>query len=184
MKATAICIIVITVTLAVAGVLAVSVPLLTYTPPEPVVYEGTILGFYEENADLLNAAAEILWQHPEFFDQHRLLWEHDSQFLAREILEDTEGADHSMFTDAEWLTIRRLFEETEMTILYYYYGFPPELVFYLRTTQEGLVSLHYIRTEGYTPSQVVLELCYYGQHYARFEPLENTHWYIAYREED
>ena len=156
----------------------------SYSPPEPVIYEGSIQNFYAEHAALLNAAAEMLWAHPEFFDQHRLSGEFDSQFHIHDILQDRRGTNHTMFSDEEWLTIRRLFEATEMTGFCYYYGAPPELTFYLRTTQDGLTSLHYICTEGYMPGQVALELRYYRQFYARFEQLADPRWYAAYPEED
>ena len=66
----------------------------SYTPPEPVIYEGSIQSFYAEHAALLNAAAEMLWAHPEFFDQHRLSGEFDSQFHIRDILQDRRGIKH------------------------------------------------------------------------------------------
>lgn len=182
MKAAAICIILVIVVLVLAGPAAILVSLLTYVPPEPAVYEGSILDFYEENTDLLNAAAEILWAHPEFFDQRRIKGEYDSMCRAEEVLGN--ALNHSMFTDSQWQTIRRVFERTEVFWIEYYYGGPPELTFRLRTTQDELASLHYICTEGYTPSQVAMELRYYKQFYARFEQLADPRWYAAYPEED
>ena len=181
MKVAAICIILVIAVLALAGPAAILVSLLTYVPPEPAVYEGSILDFYEENADLLNAAAESLWLHPEFFDQRRIKGEYDSVCRAEEVL--NHALDHSMFTDEEWRSICQLFEQTEVTGVYYYYGSPPKLHFFLWTTQDR-GSLHYIRTDGYTAYQVAMEMSYYAQYFARFGPTAYPCWYAGYQEED
>lgn len=184
MRTAAICIVIVIVALALAGAAAVAIPVLTYSPPVPVAYEGTLLGFYDQHAELLNAAAEILWQHPTFFDQHRVPGEHGSNFLACDILEERWHTDHSMLTEAEWQTLRLLFETTEVTSIEYYDGGPPEVSFHLRTLEDELCSLHYICTEEYTDCQVLTALWYYGQFYSRFEQLTDPRWYAAYPEED
>lgn len=179
MRITGGCIIVIIVGLAIAGVAAVTVPVLTYIPPELVVYEGSILGFYEENAELLNAAAEILWQHPEFFDQ----WRggpnsDDSMFTVHHMRKDV--FDHSMFTEAEWQIICSLFDELSVDRLEYYYGPVPWVSLSLNTASDGFACLHYCHAESCSPGRLALEVRYHSQYHERFEKTTNPCWYAGY----
>ena len=181
MKAAGCCIVIVIVLLVLAGTAAVIVPVLGKNPPwEQLPYEGSALDFYGENAELLNPAAELLWAHPEFFDQRRIQGEYDSLLWAGEML--GAGADHSMFTDEEWATIRQLSDTTEIFGLYYYYGSPPMLEFILNASQPP-ESLLYIRTQGYTSGQISLALQYYGQIYDRLEATAYPHWYVGYQED-
>lgn len=179
MKVAGVCIIMIIVVLVLAGPAAILVPLLTYTPPEPAVYEGSILDFYEENADLLNEAAEILWQHPEFFDQ----WRggpnsNDSMFTVYHMRKDV--FEHSMFTEAEWQIICSLFDELSVDRLEYYYGPVPWVALSVNTAADGFACLHYCHAESCSPGRLALEVRYHSQYHERFEQTTNPRWYTGY----
>lgn len=179
MKATALCIIVIIAGLVLAGVAAVMVPVLTCMPPEPAVYEGSILGFYEENADLLNTAAEILWQYPEFFEQWRGGPDSDDSMFTDYHLR-REQFDHSMFSEGEWQMICRLFDELGVERLEYCYGSVPWVSLSLNTSADGFACLHYCHAESCSPGRLALEVKYHAQYHERFEKTTNPRWYAGY----
>ena len=179
MKATAVCIIVIIAGLALAGVAAVMVPVLTCMPPEPAVYEGSILDFHEENAELLNAVAEILWQHPEFFEQWRGSPGSDDSMFTDDHLR-REQFDHSMFTEGEWQMIGRLFDELGVDRLEYCFGSVPWVSLSLNTAVDGFACLHYCHTESCSPGRLALEVRYHSQYHERFEQMTNPRWYAGY----
>lgn len=180
MKIAAICIIVVVVGLVVGSMAAIVIPVLTYTPPSArVSYEGTILGFYEENAELLNAAAEILWQHPEFFDQWRGGPNSEDSMFTDDHLRRNQF-DHSMFTEAERQIICSLFDELGVDRLEYCYGSVPWVSLSLSTSADGFACLHYCRTERCSPGRLALEVRYHSQYHERFEKTTNPCWYAGY----
>lgn len=180
MKAAGICIVVVVVCLVAESMAAIVIPALTCMPPSVrAPYEGTIVGFYEENDDLLNTAAEILWQHPEFFDQWRGGPASDDSMFTDDHLRRGKF-DHSMFTEEEWRIICSLFDALGVDRLEYCYGSVPWVSLSLSTTADGFACLHYCHAESCSPGRLALEVRYHAQYHGRFVSMENLRWYAGY----
>ncbi len=181
MRTFAVCMIVFICGTVLLGIGAVVVPALTYYPPslEPIRYEGSARALYAEHAETLNAAAEILWAHPEFFEQGRCPGENEGLIHNDQILKGS--VDHSMLTDAEWQQVVTAVQESLITNIEYFYGEVPWVWLFAGTTEDGLISLWYCRTENFTDSQMARSLRYHVQGNDRVEMLDAPNWYVDYR---
>lgn len=179
MRTFAVCIIVFICGTVLLGIGAVVVPALTYTPPEPrIPNEGNARALYAEHAETLNAAADILWAHPEFFEQVRWPGEYSVSIQGYEILEDQ--VDHSTLTDAEWQQVVTAVQESFITEIEYLYYEVPWVWLFAGTTEDGLISLGYCRTENFTDSQMERSFQFLVQGNDRVEMLDAPNWYVDY----
>ena len=142
-----------------------------------IPYAGTARELYEEHEALLNAAVEILWAHPEFFEQYRQENENDASFPLLELWYGKAVA--HPFTEDEWQVLQRLAEQRWLSSLWYEWGRTPALSYNVETEEPGSMSLIYIRSEGVAPGVVQEVLRYQVQLDDWYERIGTTDWYIS-----
>lgn len=145
---------------------------------ETVPYAGTAKELYAQYEAQLNEAAEILWEHPEFFEHYRVPGEDDGRFPLYEIRRGKE-VEHP-FTEEEWQTLLALAEQRWLYDAWYYWGIVPAIDFGVRTEAEGYsTSLWYIRRAELPEDDVRREMSYHLQIYEAYEWL-NADWCVTY----
>lgn len=172
MKGFALCAVVVIVAAAMLCAGAILVPLVKGATPLSAVYDGSLQEFFDGNAPLLREAAEILWQHPDFFEQWRGGPNSDDSMFTAWYLRWGK-VDPTLLTDAEWQTIRRLFDEPGACTIGYDYGPIPWVYISLVTSEEGHVCLQA------TPAAMAWELRSRAQYHARFELIGLPGWYAG-----
>ena len=176
---------VLVIALLVLAVLAVPAGLIAYMAgnhasrqEEQRPYEGTTRELYEEHAELLTRAAEILWAHPEFFAQYRLEWEYDAPFPVYDIRRGIP-VEHP-FTEEEWEILTAVVQPQRVGSIWYYWRDAPCLTFSAHTTADDRAGLLYIRREDCDAQEVAQTLRYFLQHCERYEEIDVTDWVIRY----
>lgn len=153
-------------------------------PEEPPVFEGTAMEIYQQHAALMDAAAEILWRHVEIFEAIRE-GEGDrcTSYLASDFRENR--IDHAGMTEAEWLTVCRMVEETGMSSVHCYlpvYGHAPGLLFTFRCTDSSKYAMVYLRQDEDAPEeeramQATRQAAYIGKGRSVLEETVFPYWY-------
>lgn len=143
-----------------------------------IPYEGTARELYEEHEALLNAAVELLWAHPEFFEQYRMENENDASFPIYKLRCGWE-VEHP-FTEDEWQVILELVEQRWFGGLWYYWGRAPVITCSVLTEETERTTLLYIRSAEYSPADIQAELRYHLQFADRYEHIPETDWTIRY----
>ena len=143
-----------------------------------ISYAGTARELYEEHKELLNAAMENLWAHPEFFEQYRMEHENDASFPLYELRRGWE-VEHP-FTEDEWQVILELVGQRWFGSLWYYWGRAPVITCSVLTEEPERPTLLYIRRAEHSPADVRAELRYHLQFADRYEQIPETDWTIRY----
>ncbi len=145
---------------------------------ETTPYTGTAKELYAQYEAQLYEAAEILWEHPEFFENYRVPGEDDGSFPLHEIRRGKE-VEHP-FTEEEWQTLLALTEQRWLRDVWYYWGIVPVIDFGVRTEVEGYSpSLLYIRRAELPEDDVRRTMSYHLHIYEAYEWL-NADWCVTY----
>jgi len=141
-----------------------------------IPYEGTARELFAEHGELLTDAAEILWAHPEWMERYRRENESDAAFPWSKLMRG-EPVAHP-FAEDEWQTLLRLSEQRWLLGLWYYWGRVPVISCSVFTEEPGMISLTYIRSEGFSKDAVQAELRYHMSLEEWYERIGETDWYI------